>query len=384
MDNIEIIDRKDCTGCGACAQACPQKCINMKPDEEGFLNPVTDRGKCASCGLCLTACHISENVELHHPFRGMAATAKDKRTYTESSSGGAFTLIAKGFINGKRGIVYGAAFTDHGEVMHIGIDKTEHLGWLQNSKYVQSETTYIYKEIKSLLDGGRKVLFSGTGCQVAALKTYLGREYDNLYLIDLICHGAPSPAFLKRHLKHLGISENDNVSFRHKGITGEVSSYCIKAPKKGYRDWSRDAYMNLFINCKSFRESCYKCRYAQNYRPGDLTIGDIRHTSIRNAEPLTSYTGLLINTQKGEELYDYLLEQADIKEIDMDIYFASNIRLSSPAKRPEDRDVIYPIVMAEPYDPSKLKPYMSKEPAKTKAGKAIKKFIPISVRKKMR
>lgn len=386
-ETIALVDKSQCTGCGACAQACPFECISMESDKEGFLAPNINNSQCVECGLCAKVCHVLNEVPLSEPRRGFAFSSKDTHVYHGSASGGAFTLIAKQFICKTNGIVYGAAFDKSGHVVHLGVNNEGDLIKLQNSKYVQSDTTSAFREIKENLEKGIKVLFAGTGCQVAALQCYLKKQYENLYLIDIICHGVPSPGFFQRHVESLCDLAESTIIFRRKG-GGEVSQYCLMIEQKGkkvyFADADADAYMSLFIHGQSFREACYSCHYSRKARSGDLTIGDISHKCIlgEGLTPLTCFSGILINTEKATELVDYLtLEKAEIHEIDIDKYVESNRRLKEPAKRPTSRDDIYPIIMETPYSPEKLGRYLEKQSFSKRVKKAIKSMIPIEIQR---
>lgn len=217
---IEIKDKKDCCGCSACVSKCPAKCIELKEDEEGFLYPEVNKVLCMDCSLCEKVCPtISGEFENdRRPLASYIAYAEDLSVRLESSSGGLFSLFAENIIvNG--GIVFGAAFDSDWTVRHTAVDLKNELNRLRGSKYMQSRIENTYKEAEKFLKSGRKVLFSGTACQVAGLKTYLGKDYENLYTIDVLCHGVPSQRVWKLYLEEQE-KRNDShvkmVSFRWK------------------------------------------------------------------------------------------------------------------------------------------------------------------------
>lgn len=378
---IAVVDTKQCTGCAACAQKCPRGCITMCPDAEGFSYPHIDKARCVRCGLCADACHALCAVERTKPIVVQAISSSDRDLFNASASGGAFALIARQFIRNYGGVVYGAAFQSKGLVAHKGVDTEQGIRCLQNSKYVQSSTGDVFRQVEADLKQGRRVLFSGTGCQVAALKTFLGKDYGGLYSIDVVCHGVPSPLFLQRHIASLCILERSEVFFRHKG--GElISKYCLLIEQDGqrvyYGDSSDDAYMNLFMHGMSLREACYACRYARHNRCGDLTLGDVASVCYpREASPRTSLTGVLVNTSKGRELLDMAeAEPMKVYPLDSALYLQTNRQLSQPPVRPTERDGVYTAIMAEPYNASNLKQFMVKLPTGKRIKKALKRFVP--------
>lgn len=195
---IELFaEKKNCCGCGACSSICPKNAITMQEDEYGFIYPEIDSKKCVECGLCISSCHYKSADDLHTPIKSLAAVNRDDTLLENSASGGMFSAIAEAFLN-EGGCVCGAAmdFKDNvADVRHIMIHSLNELYRLQKSKYVQSSTDKIYKELRTLLKNGEKVLFSGTPCQVEAAKSIAKRAGGKLYTIDIICHGVPSQRF---------------------------------------------------------------------------------------------------------------------------------------------------------------------------------------------
>ena len=190
---INITDKKNCCGCGACAQSCPVGCISMTADEEGFLYPSVDVTRCVDCGLCNRVCPILNRGEVPENIKVYAAVCNDEEVRRTSSSGGVFTLLAEQVL-AEGGAVFGAAFDDDFSVHHVMIERREDLHLVKGSKYLQSRIENTYAEAEKILKSGRSVLFSGTGCQIAGLKNFLKGEYNSLYTIDVFCHVVPSPA----------------------------------------------------------------------------------------------------------------------------------------------------------------------------------------------
>ena len=199
---MKLADRLLCTGCSACHDVCERDAITMVADGEGFLYPKVDSARCVECGRCADVCSALQQNASRHPLSVWAAKAKDDGLRLASSSGGVFSLLARRILAGG-GRVYGAAFdrTDW-SVHHIGINDENGLDELRGSKYLQSRTQGVYRQVKRDLESGSHVLFSGTPCQVAALRHYLGRNWDNLFLVDVVCHGVPSPRVWKDYLKY--------------------------------------------------------------------------------------------------------------------------------------------------------------------------------------
>lgn len=189
---IEIKDKKDCCGCSACVQKCPKQCISLKEDNEGFLYPEVDKSMCINCGLCEKVCPVLHQGESRKPLKVYAAKNQDEEIRRQSSSGGIFTLLAEKTIQ-DGGVVFGARFDEHWEVKHDYTETIEGLAAFRGSKYVQSRMEDNYRKAEMFLKQGRKVLFSGTPCQVAGLKRFLRKYYGNLLTIDMVCHGVPSP-----------------------------------------------------------------------------------------------------------------------------------------------------------------------------------------------
>lgn len=327
MLNIE--NAADCTGCGACAAICPKRCISMTADSEGFKYPIIDKSKCISCNLCEKTCLRIKNE--HYYFesspRAFGVINKNENIRKKSSSGGIFVLLANHILD-KQGIVYGAAFTDdYMEVKHMGITTFDELFRLQGSKYVQSKTDCIYAEVKNNLDTGIPVLFSGTPCQIAGLKGYLNKDYNNLVCVEVICHGAPSPKVWKKYIEyfsnkwktkviHVQFRDKDNKQFRK---NGQNNIKIIGENNKSYTCANTfDPYYNLFLSNISLRPSCYKCNYKNKNHCADIVIAD-----FWGADKVVPGFGkhgdlslVLLRNSKAIDLFDKIKQDAFYKEVD--------------------------------------------------------------------
>ena len=211
---IDIIDKTLCCGCAACVQRCPKQCITLHEDHEGFLYPKVDTETCIDCGLCEKVCPILNEGNKREPLKVYAAINKDEKIRLESSSGGIFTMLAEQTI-GEGGVVFGARFDENWQVRLDYTETIEGIAAFRGSKYVQARTENIYQQAEKFLKEGRKVLFTGTPCQIAGLKKFLRKEYANLLAVDFVCHGVPSPKVWAKYLQELLASKGDKntVSF---------------------------------------------------------------------------------------------------------------------------------------------------------------------------
>ena len=308
-ENITKVKAQDCCGCGACYNKCPVGAISMQENEEGFLAPVIDESKCTNCGLCVKSCP-SLNVQYNNTDKPECyAAMADDEIRMKSSSGGIFTLLAE-YILDKGGYVCGAAFDDNWDVHHIIVDNKEDLAKLRGSKYVQSNTEDCYKQIKKLLDDDKYVLFSGCPCQVAGLYSFLGKNYEKLYTMDLICHGSPSRKVWRRYLQeNFDVDNIKNVSFRDKSVFGWATTmniYFKNNIEAYHKTANKDPYFRGFVPCMILNEHCGICKYSKLPRQGDISLGDWwgidKFKKGLNDGKGTSQ--ILINSNKGKFLYE--------------------------------------------------------------------------------
>lgn len=349
---IKNIKKDKCTGCCACINICPKNAIDCTYDQEGFCAPKINDDLCVNCGLCYKKCPFSCNLASHVSSENYIAQLKDRGESRASASGGAFIGIAKYFLLHGGDLVVGAAICDDLSVRHIAVSGTEDLKRLQNSKYVQSFIGNILNEVKGYLDSDKKVLFSGTPCQIAGLYSVLNdREKDNLITIDLVCHGVPSPALLKRQINENSRTWQKRVvdyKFRVKKISGDsVSSfYMMMMMMMGppiVRLARKDIYFSLFLNGANFRESCYSCKYANTKRIADFTIGDCDSQAFYpNFHPEDSNSIILLNTTKAQQMWrDGLNMQFDFDDLDLIREAEYNHQLKGAFVRPTIREGIY-------------------------------------------
>jgi len=305
-------DKKDCTGCTACVNICPVKCITMKEDEEGFSYPFAD-DRCIGCRQCEYVCPIySEKTFLEPgiPQIAAAAVSEDKEIWKESASGGAFSEICRAFGDSET-IVFGAAF-DGLRVVHKYIVGVENIAPFRKSKYVQSDPDDSLGVARDFLEQGRKVIFSGLPCQIAGLRSLLGKDYENLLCIDLICHGVGSPKVFADSIKftqeRLG-SQVRSYSFRVKrSKMGNLKLYVSRYKLEDGRILfiEKDDYNKLFLDQLCLRRSCAEnCRFRNAGRFGDLTLGDFKNRErvFPRLMDYRNYSTVVVNTKKGERVF---------------------------------------------------------------------------------
>ncbi|MBE5946153.1 MAG: 4Fe-4S dicluster domain-containing protein [Lachnospiraceae bacterium] len=338
MINVSDDNKAMCCGCGACADVCPRKCLEMKTDKEGFLYPNVDEANCVNCGMCDIVCPIAnvkkEKTSCDSEPIAIGGWLKDEDTRKDSSSGGAFSLFAK-YIIKQNGVVYGCGLDEDLYPRHMAATTLDELGKLRGSKYVQSDTREIFVDIKKLLDNGRYVFFVGTPCQTAALDSFLGKKRDNLYKCDFICHGVPSPQVFKDYIKYLEEKYDDKVvgfRFRNKdrkwnssGMQMGTRVFFARKEEKSFAPAFKDPYMNGFLDDVYLRPSCYECSFKtmpKNYT--DFTIADFWGVDDvnKNLNDGKGTSLILIHTEHGKKLFDAISSDFFYEEVE----YASAIR----------------------------------------------------------
>lgn len=347
--NINIVGDK-CVGCHACEQVCPVMCIEFKENQEGFNYPVLQSDKCINCKQCINVCPVLVKPSVGELKEVYAGWTLEKNILKKSSSGGIFASIAKRILL-EKGKVYGCAYDDEMNPKHIGIDNVSELFKLQGSKYVESDIEHIYEHIEKQLKVGEKVLFSGTPCQCAGLRNYLRKEYENLFIIDIICHGVPSRKLFKSYLRFLENKRNGRVisfDFRNKDRHGWSLTYKYKIQKqKSIKEYqgiaSLSSYYYGFLAGLMYRQSCYQCPFSNPDRISDITLGD--YWGVEKIEPNNSnYLGVsavIVNTNKGKKLLKKVSDEIRIEKTTFDKVSIQNSNLLHPTLKKEVREVIY-------------------------------------------
>ncbi len=344
MIDKELKNKKDCMGCHACANICPKNCISMEVDEEGFLYPTVDCSLCIKCHKCVDVCPIINKTKVENNPIAYSCINNDETIRLDSSSGGIFTLIA-GKVIDQGGVVFGARFNERFELEHNFVETKEGLNQLRGSKYLQSKIGDSYKQAKFFLDSGRIVLFTGTPCQIAGLKSYLSISYINLCTIDIICHGVPSPDVWCRYVKFRETkagTQVQRIAFRQKdeGWKQYSVSFLFKNDTEYRQNLFKDLYMRAFLKDVCLRPSCYDCRFKSLSRESDITLADF--WGIQNILPQMDDdkgTSLVfINSEIGQTLFEEIKDGMLYQEVDINEavkYNSAAIKSSRPNKNRE-------------------------------------------------
>lgn len=341
---MELVKEKgQCCGCGTCEHVCPKSAITMMTDEQGFLYPEIDAEKCVDCGLCLKKCAFQSGYQKrkeYEPFYGYAARHKDAEIMMKSRSGGAFTAISD-LILAEGGVVYGAGYDEEQgffKVVHKRAETEEQRNEFRGSKYAQSDLNRVFCQIKEDLKDGRRVLFTGTGCQVGALYSFLGKEYDNLLTMDIVCHGVGSPKLWADFLNMREAEKGGRITgadFRDKEKFG-WKKHCESVWVDGQK-YSSKLFAKLFLKDLAERPSCFQCIYANKNRVGDITIADFWGHEKAVPEFHDDDKGIslvLVNNQKGNEIWKRAAEAMDVQECTG--YPYRHGCMKHPTKRPDE------------------------------------------------
>lgn len=354
-------EKKRCCGCAACASICPVAAIEMWEDEYGFVYPHVNSDLCVECHRCESVCRFQKNLAMNCPIEAYAACSREEKILSNSASGGAFGAIALAFIE-QKGVVYGTGITKqpgYFAPVHRRIEKAEDIHILQGSKYVQSEIGDIYKSVKKDLLSGKNVLFSGTPCQVEGLKGYLGKTYESLLTIDIICHGVPSAKMFMDYIRNLEKYKKIQITdFRFRDKIqgwGKWGSYNYRdengIEEKMLLNAEDSSFYQLFLGSDICRENCYFCKYAKIDRCSDITIGDYwgierehpEYLSVNGGEidPNKGISCLLVNSQAGKYwLHNRLIKWLKLYPSDIDKVKRGNKQLNSPSTKGKFRKKI--------------------------------------------
>lgn len=337
-------DKNKCCGCETCSNVCPVHALSMSYDEEGFLHPAIDEAICISCGLCKEHCPVEQPPALNPLKVAYACYAKDNALFQKSSSGGFFAVLASAILK-EGGLVSGAAFDQGNMVEHIIIDKEQQLSHLQGTKYVQSRINDSFQVIRDNLEIGKTVLFSGTPCQTAGLKSYLQHDFESLICVDIICHGVPSPMVWKDYLQELSKSGNiQNVVFRKKDIDSGLSSFVYRIDEEEHLvRYNEDLFVKGFIKNLYLRKSCFQCRFKGYERCSDITIGDFwgineKHSAFANK---SGNSIVIVHSKKGQQWFDKIKEDLFVEEADYKEASIFNESLIESVKETELRNAFY-------------------------------------------
>lgn len=339
---IRITDKSKCTGCTACITSCPRQCIVMRRDRQGFDYPVANPDLCIGCGLCESVCPVLNPRETSAPLAAYAARADEH--VAGSSSGGVFPRLAADVV-GDGGLVFGAVMNPDLTVGHSEADTMDEVMKMTGSKYVQSDMYSVLEDVKTYLEAGRKVLFSGTPCQIAGLNAFLGKEYGNLISVDVACHGVPGPGLWEKYAAALSRKYGaaiDEVRFRDKSSGWRRYSFTVKSAGMTVSvPYVKDPFMALFIQDMTLRPSCYSCPARDGRSGSDITLADL--WNVAEAAPAfdddRGVSLVLANSDKGMKLLEG--SGLALQEVDKEIAVRKNSGFSGSIPCPERRDEFF-------------------------------------------
>ena len=332
---IRLNEKKDCCGCGGCSNACPVHCIQMKADAEGFLYPEVDETACIECGLCERVCPVLRAGEdVPFPQAAYLLQYKNEKVRRQSTSGGAFTAIAR-YVLDRGGIVYGAAFDDRLRVHHTSAVSPKGLQIFRNSKYVQSDTEKTFTQVRDHLRAGRLVCYSGTPCQIEGLLSFLepaGTEgsrnelLDHLVTVDVVCHAVPSPLVWARYLEmqreKLG-TEIADAKYRDKHFGYNYSTMTLlddSGEERYVQGIDTDQMLRAFFSNICDRPSCYECAFKKRYRKSDFTIWDCYpvYAFDKKLDDDRGTSRVLIHSEKGRRIFEEVRQRCRVLEVEPD------------------------------------------------------------------
>ena len=364
---IEICPKNECTGCGACCDSCSHLAIEMFPDQYGYFYPKIDSNKCVDCGLCQRVCPNNSVKLFFEPQTCWISASKTLSDEFTSASGGLSSILSR-YVIKNNGVVYGCTMERPALAEHIRVDKIEDLPLLKGSKYVQSNTVGIFRQVRQDLRKKIIVLFVGTPCQISGLKSFLRKDYDNLITIDLVCHGVESQQILidALHCEFPNININDyQLAFRRKN--SKSIDYGLFLKKHGRIVHAHKFLHSLFtvgfLFGLFYRENCYNCKYAKSQRVGDITLGDFWDDK-KEYKALAGSIGksmVLINTTKGKELFEHCKDLLTIIPGQLEDFKQRNGQLQRPMKMHENRSLFLKLYISKGF----------KEAAETSLNKTI-------------
>lgn len=343
---IKINAPSDCCGCTACASVCRHAAITMQADATGFVYPLVDADKCVECGLCEKVCQFKADYQRYDNFdepRYYAMRCLDTAELDKSQSGGAFFILSQEVLS-RGGIVYGAALDKAFRVEHQQAETAEARDRQRGSKYVQSSLEGIFQQIKEDMRSGRQVLFSGTPCQCAGLRSFFGRRQpDNLFTVDLLCHGVTSPLFWAQYLAMISKmrrKEITEVRMRDKsfGWLSSQETYLF-----GNEKLHKNTFYALYYAGHISRPSCFACPFVNTQRVADITIGDY-HGWNQHHDTFTDNTGVslaMANSAKGMALIESVQGKAHVFCEPTDIVLSEHVALTKRATKPDTYDIFW-------------------------------------------
>lgn len=344
---MELAELNECTGCWACASACPKGCISMEPDSEGFLRPRIDADACVECGLCRRACPVLTPPAVPQSIpKAYGAVCTDETVRQYSTSGGVFTLLCR-WVFARGGTVFGAAYDGDFVVKHCRVDREEELPRLRGAKYAQSSLEDIFPQVKALLEQGKYVLFSGTPCQAGGLRAYLGKEWDRLVLVDVICHGVPSPAVWEHYIQYRSQTDAGGARPAAINLRSKETGWPEYSVRFDYENGAHymvknsvDPFLRAFVGDFCLRPSCYECRFKGLSRCSDFTLGD--YWGVWNQMPEfhdgKGVSLVLVHSAKARQIWEEISQALRCREAEPDAAVRENPSAVSSSPRPQNRE----------------------------------------------
>lgn len=362
-----ICKTSKCTGCGVCADACPKQCISIKYDEHGFYKSYIDESLCINCRHCKDVCPANHPNMLHHIQKAYKARRTDKEAATQSTSGGIAAVLSE-YVIRNGGIVAGCGFDGAFCLRHSLASNLDELEGFKGSKYLQSYTVGIYRQVREQLRADKSVLFVGTPCQVSALRNYLGKEYDNLYTVDFVCHGVSSRYVFDKYLNSLSQTNapisirfrNKNHGYRNKKACFEIQ---VEYPDKTLQTTTESGVYYWFASSLSVRESCYACPFVSANRASDITLADYIGNDIDDTDNEIGVNTVFVNSEKGSALMEAIKRDIVTEQKDTNHTVKLYNRLTVSSSKPSCRKSFFrelPIcdysTLAKKYDAKKVLP----------------------------
>lgn len=339
-----IENDKECTGCEACKNICRQNAIKMIYSDEGFLYPYVQKEKCIQCGKCKNVCPVKQKNKKENTIID-CLVAKSRTIESDSASGGIFAVAAK-YVLQKNGIVFGASYNERFQVVHTYITNVSELDKLQGSKYVQSKIGYTFRQAEKFLKKGKLVLFSGTACQIAGLKQFLGQSYEKLICIDIVCHGVPAPRVWEKYLECFHNKEKiDKINFRNEKRIEEKKFYIHFNNGKTYEKvYPQDPFVWGFCYDFFLRNTCYDCMFKKDRGNADITIGDA--WGMKQYAPMLfrkkgKVSILIVNTENGNRLLQEFKKDLEFQNVQIEWIIKNNKMLRCSALYNKNREMFF-------------------------------------------
>lgn len=351
---MKICKSEKCTGCGVCADACPKKCISIKYDEKGFYKSYIDESLCVSCNRCKDVCPANHPNKKNRIQKAYKARRTDKYAASASTSGGIASVLSE-YIIKNGGVVVGCGYDENMCLKHSIATSLDEIENFKGSKYVQSYASGIYRKVRDNLSDGKKVLFVGTPCQVAAVKNYLGKNYDNLYTVDFVCHGVLSQYAFEKYINSLNHTEkpvsikfrNKTKGYRNKKACSEIQ---IEYPVETIRAITESGVYYWFSSSLAVRESCYKCSFVSPNRVADITLADYIGNDLDDTDNEIGVNTVFVNTDKGCAMLESVKSEIIAERKNVGETIKKYVRLTMGSKKPSCREEFYTDLFTTDYN----------------------------------